>query len=522
MATKSTRNYDAKGNRVKASKAVADPSATARAGSSFAKDSAAGLAPASSGQVSFQVTGGPSAAGTLRPSGQTTPSSSVVATSESARNAVNEATSYLTRSEQRAAERRARREEERARREEERAAAADKADTGGAPSSDASAGLSTVNAIVGDLADPTSRGRALVNADDQEAAMQSYKREAQRVTRDLDRLSRNMDDRTSSIIDSISTEYQGLIEEQRVANQRFESGVTTAGLVSGRSRYAPEVQGGMLKAAVDQGIQKIEEIQNKRDKLILEAEEARDERRYKVLTAKMEAVRQTYRDEREFARQLQTDIRDAITFERTDEQYRAATLAPSLADALTGNPDEDTALIVEAARREGLSPAAVSAAVDEYNQKQEQNLPAAIREWSYLKSIGEIPASMSFLSYQASQKVKSGTSGAKPLSSFEARAVGLPELAGYSKDEIAQQMVGPDGSPSETPPQFLRDIVEARLGRTLNDDSYVQEIWDSMKTDPDLGKMIYGSEMDIVDPQATGGYAPVAGGGGYVDDGGDF
>jgi hypothetical protein len=61
-------------------------------------------------------------------------------------------------------------------------------------------------------------------------------------------------------INDIKIQFQDLIESQKQANSQYEAMVKMSGVSSGRSMYAPELALGEGKAAVDQGMRKVAQI----------------------------------------------------------------------------------------------------------------------------------------------------------------------------------------------------------------------------------------------------------------------
>lgn len=66
----------------------------------------------------------------------------------------------------------------------------------------------------------------------------------------------------NAIISATQAQLNDLVTAQKLANANLEGGITAAGIAAGRNRYAPEVELGNIKNAVDQGISKISKIEN--------------------------------------------------------------------------------------------------------------------------------------------------------------------------------------------------------------------------------------------------------------------
>ena len=75
-------------------------------------------------------------------------------------------------------------------------------------------------------------------------------------------------------IDDIKNQYKILNDQQLEANKNYEAAIGQAGISAGRSRYAPEIQMGIQKQAIDQGIQKISDINSKMISTVNDLEQA--------------------------------------------------------------------------------------------------------------------------------------------------------------------------------------------------------------------------------------------------------
>lgn len=110
-----------------------------------------------------------------------------------------------------------------------------------------------------------------------------------------------MDADAGAMISQIEDEYDALARQQEKLNSSYEKGIITEGFVSGRARYAPLIQAGIIKVAIDQGMQKIADLQVKKSRLILEAKIAQREGKFKALNDTMQAYRTIVKDEQELA-----------------------------------------------------------------------------------------------------------------------------------------------------------------------------------------------------------------------------
>lgn len=75
-------------------------------------------------------------------------------------------------------------------------------------------------------------------------------------------------------ISSITNNFNQLRQVQMVANQNYTGAITQAGVTSGRSRYAPEIEAGNIMQAVSTGIAKIAKIDSDASQALVQAQTA--------------------------------------------------------------------------------------------------------------------------------------------------------------------------------------------------------------------------------------------------------
>lgn len=150
----------------------------------------------------------------------------------------------------------------------------------------------TDNAINGALGNnPNQPSQAEIDAQAGIAATQTQ----------LATLKAQMDARSQQLMDGISREYDALIAQQEVQNKAYQGGTTTEGLRSGRARYAPVMQASILDNAVTAGLTAISNLQAKKQNLLMQAQQARDDNSLKALNDSMTAYRDTVKEERKLA-----------------------------------------------------------------------------------------------------------------------------------------------------------------------------------------------------------------------------
>lgn len=323
---------------------------------------------------------------------------------------------------------------------------------------------------------------------------------------DLDALSARMDANSVALMDGIRKEYDSLINQQQELNRAYEGGTTSEGLVSGRARYAPILQAGIVTNVVQEGIGKIAELQSKKAKLLAEAQEARDNKQFQLLQEKMKAYRDSISEERMLTQNLyentlkaSKEARENLEFEREQEQENAKTLAPSVASILTGDNDQDMQIIQSIATENGLNPNSLLGAVNEYSTSQSKSLPATLQEYEYMIRNGLFTGTpLEYIKARAAAGRAPASPKGRVLSQQEAIAMGLPNLTGVSEEELRSSMVDGRGNVVENPPSwFIEALGEAeQMNPTFE---YAKERWNDVRNDPDVAKFLTGSKPSAGD-----------------------
>jgi len=202
----------------------------------------------------------------------------------------------------------------------------------------------------------------------------AYERQSKGLIKQIDSLSSNLDSNSRSLMDSIKGEYADLVSQQENTNKAYEGGINVEGMVSGRERYASNIQGGIVANAINYGIKQVANIQNQKNKALAEAENARIQGQFQLMSKKMEVARQLAVDERDAINTTLERTRVAKEeFNKNQEDY-ASTLAPAVVGQLTGNAEQDYQFISETALGTGgrVSPERLYKAVTDYQNKLRQ------------------------------------------------------------------------------------------------------------------------------------------------------
>jgi len=102
--------------------------------------------------------------------------------------------------------------------------------------------------------------------------------------------------RNQQMIQMIRDNYSRQREEQKVANQNRLKAQEILGTRSGRQRYAPEIQQGLMSAEEKAGLQRLSDLQREEEQLVMQAVAAQEAEEFEML-GKMFAMKQEKRKE---------------------------------------------------------------------------------------------------------------------------------------------------------------------------------------------------------------------------------
>lgn len=306
-------------------------------------------------------------------------------------------------------------------------------------------------------------------------------------------------------IDAITKEYGVLEEEQKLANKASEGVTNITNLSTGAAEFTPQIALGNVAAVVAQGSRAMANIQAKKQSLLAAAKDAAFNKKYEVVNKLMSEYRQSIKEERDAATQLRTDYynevqnaREQSKFDWTRQVDSSKAIASSLASVMTGDNTADMKLIQDAATQYGIDPnvliGSVNADIATKQKEAKKDIPAIAEEYQYALANGYVPRGTSFMEYQQLR----GEAGRKPptapvVTVKEAVSYGIPELAGYSEDELAQDLK------SENPPDWFIQIRERIMtpspgtdelaaGANLNTPGEIKAAWSDYKAKGKFGQ----------------------------------
>lgn len=86
-------------------------------------------------------------------------------------------------------------------------------------------------------------------------------------------------------VTALQQQFENLKQLQLTANKNYEGAITTLGIRSGRSRYAPEIESGNIQQAISDGLIKVGNIEAQASKAVSDLKQAIQDKNYKAIDA---------------------------------------------------------------------------------------------------------------------------------------------------------------------------------------------------------------------------------------------
>jgi hypothetical protein len=328
------------------------------------------------------------------------------------------------------------------------------------------------------------------------------------ATAELNSYKTGLDAQTQTMIDQITQKYSQRISEQQKINAGYLGSTRVAGIMSGRDRYASELNDQILSNEETAGLGRIRDLEAERESLITQARQARDEKSRSAtvdLANKLDqnrkdrqsAISDLYKQSLDFqklsldkAKESRQQVADNITNSKNIADNIAGSLVDQFDNLKLDKAGQDK-LIEEYANSYGVTPDFVVNAIKDFRRQEQKDLPAIIQEYNYMKENYGYTGSP--IDYQRTKRdaTRIATGATSPvISQSAARRYDLPEaLIGKSQKEIIL-----DTMTSKPPQWFLQSQSKAghlKPGYTTAD---AQSQWDSFRNSPDM--MVFKNEMD--------------------------
>lgn len=115
-----------------------------------------------------------------------------------------------------------------------------------------------------------------------------------------------------AMIDGITQTYQGLLADQKLANQNYEGAVKLSGIRAGRNMYAPEIELGNVNAAISAGTRALSKINTEMSSAIATARIAYQESNFKMLDSVYDRLSKHIEEQRKVVSDTYTVAKDAL------------------------------------------------------------------------------------------------------------------------------------------------------------------------------------------------------------------
>lgn len=179
------------------------------------------------------------------------------------------------------------------------------------------------------------------------------------------------DDDTKALVQNINSSAQLAIQRMERENVRITQATQVAGIVSGRGQYSMYEHEGIISEVIQEGLDRITDIENTRTKAVIETKKAFREFRYKAFVQGSEMVQALADAKMETISAIATRLQEVETAQREKvrfDQEQADRSALILAPELVGMSNEE---ITKTAYANGIEPGALLRAVNDAKFEQD-------------------------------------------------------------------------------------------------------------------------------------------------------
>lgn len=127
-----------------------------------------------------------------------------------------------------------------------------------------------------------------------------------------------------TILSTTQQQFKDLKDEQALANKNYQGAITVAGVASGRSRYAPEIEAGNIAQAVNDGIKKIAAIETNAANTMATLQNGFDTKNFQQVHDSYDILNAQLKQKTDTLTAMQTAIQNQIKDTR-DYNYKVTT-----------------------------------------------------------------------------------------------------------------------------------------------------------------------------------------------------
>jgi hypothetical protein len=324
------------------------------------------------------------------------------------------------------------------------------------------------------------------------------------ATAELNSYKTGLDAQTQTMIDQITQKYSQRISEQQKINAGYLGSTRVAGIMSGRDRYASELNDQILSNEETSGLQRIRDLEGERESLITQARQARDEKSRTAVVDLSNKLEQNRKDRQSAISDLYKQSIDfqKLSLDRSKEQRQIMSdnLAnfKSMAEGKAGDfvdyfdtnnlsKADEVKMIEEYASSVGMPPEFISSAIQKIRQSESSGNPQGYN--TMVKKFGYTGTPIEYMkTVKNATKIINGTSPA--ISHSMARQFQLPEaLIGKDQKEIILDTL------TSVPPEWFK-ISQVQSGNMPADytKEELQSNWNSFRNSNDM--LVFKNMLD--------------------------
>lgn len=254
--------------------------------------------------------------------------------------------------------------------------------------------------------DEYTKSLRLIN-EKKQAELDALDAEKTRREEEYQKLKSTADEQQKQLLDQINAQYNTIENEMRDTNSRFNAITNQNQYSINGFRYTPQQSAGMVYDTEQYGIKKLQEIQNQRASVLLQAARAKTEKDYEALNEHMTALNQLSKDRLSVLNEMATtakDIKDSIETVKdlnwTEVGMMNSMLSSYWIDLENIKPEDKEEWYKEKAKELSealwvkISPAFVKAQMTVYSKdaQQKKKLPSAEMSkmfWFYVNADGD-------------------------------------------------------------------------------------------------------------------------------------
>lgn len=299
------------------------------------------------------------------------------------------------------------------------------------------------------------------------------------------------DGATANLVSKLQATYTDIINQQTTINKSADALETTSGINKGSARYAQDVNGGILTATANAGLQKLVDLQTKEANAIAEAESANAKNQLSLFADKQKEVNDIRTQQAATLKSLQDE---ATKMQSSIQTAKTAVATTASVKSLIGEGITDPEQILQKLNYDESGNKTGSLTPDDVTKILQSMAPGGdisklsgiTNDFFVLKGHNQLPSSITslpedmqlsaYISQQKTSATASATAAAgKPITLSSAKSLGLPlSTVGMTQNDII------DSFKSSAPPHWFTEKLQTEKNMTVIP-SVIQSTWDTYR-----------------------------------------